>query len=198
MSNEEPVAYTVDQYSVYTVKYTDNTEEHFPLDPANSLYQEMLINANENGFVVEFVERALSLRTLDEVKSEAILRLRDLVQEFLDCYTTKYTREEIAYFATKAELAKDYLANGPSAYNEDIVIEAEVIRRIEPEFTNEQLCQLIVMLSERKKRVLPWSSGIRQVYQTMINYAPTAEQVELILLQAKQELDMEASKPLTI
>lgn len=190
--------YSVDQYNLYTVYYSDATTDTFPLDADNAMYRQMQMDTQHSKFDVTFEPRSETPITLEDVKAQAIIRLRDKVQVFLDQYTTKYTREEIAYFATKAELAKDYLVNGASEYNIDISIEADIIRRIDPNLTNEQLCQLIVMLSERKKRVLPWSSGIRQVYQTMINYAPTAEQVELILLQAKQELDMEASKPLTI
>lgn len=189
--------YTVDQFDQYTVFYNDGTTETFPIDPQHWLYQQMITDADQ-GIEVLFETTPMASPTLDEIKQTAVVRLRDMIQTFLDQFTTKYTREEIAYFSTKKELAIDYLANGPSAKNSEITLEANVLRRLTPELTDAMLCQLIISLATRKKDLLPWSSGIRQIYQSLILQAATAEQIEMIMILAKNELEEKASEPLAV
>lgn len=175
------IRYEYDQYDI-VVKYVDNVPVvTFGMNENDPNYVEWL--ANRDTVKTVFVEKVQQLPTLDQIKDRATETLKDILNDFMGQFTKRFSDAEIANFGEQVLQARDYLANGPNAYNSPITIEASITGQ-----SAEQTVQLILGHHAFQTRLMPWVRSFRQNTTKLIYAAQTFTELESIVLNIKPAL----------
>lgn len=175
------IRYEIDQYDVIA-KYIDEVlTDTFKIDPENPLYIEW--ESLRDSVPVEFVRKVEEIPSLDDKKSEVVIKLRDQINDFMKQFTERFSDAEVTNFSEQVLQAQDFLANGPNDYNSPISIEADLTG-----YTPVRVCQLILGHQAFQKRLMPWVRSFRQNTTKLIYSAQTFTELENVVLNIKPAL----------
>lgn len=175
------IRYEIDQYDIIAKYVDDVLVATFKIDAENPLYVEW--ESLRDSVPVEFVRKVEEIPSLDDKKSEAILTLRDLINDFMKQFTERFSDAELTNFSEQVLQAQDFLANGPNDYNAPITIEANITG-----YTPVRVCQLILGHHAFQKRLMPWVRSFRQNITKLIYAAQTFTELENVVLNIKPAL----------
>ena len=175
------IRYEIDQYDIIAKYVDDVLTDTFKIDPENPLYIEW--ESLRDSVPVEFVRKVEEIPSLDDKKSEAVIKLRDQINDFMKQFTERFSDAEVTDFSEQVLQAQDFLANGPNEYNAPITIEATITG-----YTPERIVQLILGHHSFQSRLMPWVRGFRQNTTKLIHQCETIDEVNVVVANVKPAL----------
>lgn len=176
--------YTVDQFGVVR-----KGEVLIPLMDGQPLYEEYLVWLKAGGVLDSIHSEHYIDPSVDpeHVVSNAIVKLKGMLDAFVELYKARFPQAELDSFADKAAQANDWLANGDTAFNAPLKAEAMILSQASPEVGVADVVNDIMANYQNSRVMIPFVAGIRQVLTEQLKGCTQVYQTEQVLQAATIE-----------